>query len=520
MEERMKRFILAILIIAIASIPSQAKYSGGSGEPNNPYQIADANDLMTLANDANDYNKCFIMTADIDLDPCLPGNQVFTKAVIAPDNSTESAFQGIEFTGNFDGAGHKILNLTINTYGQENEFLGLFGYISGGNISGLSIENVNISPGDYSWPVGSLAGYSEDSVTNCFSSGNINGTDYISYVGGLIGINAGSIAHCHSTVNITSGSILGGLVGENDGTIISSFSQGTITGSDTSRYLGGLVGCNGDYSDCSNLYFGTITNCFSTSDVNGNDNATEVGGLSGRNDYASTIQFSYSTGNIKGDSYLGGLVGFNGGNINVCFTTSPVTGGGSASNIGGITGFNEGIVIVNSYSQGNVTGKNYIGGAVGSNYWSDINQCYSTGIVNGQTNVGGFSGADEYSNIYNCYFLDVAGPNNGFAAPLTDIQMKQQASFVGWDFVWEIDNGAEDIWAICEDASYPKLARQFDYKAGNFDKDQNVDFIDFAAMGLKWMQPDLTLYCGGADLTGDGWIDLEDLAILVNNWLQ
>ena len=122
----MKRFILAILIIAIASTPSQAKYSGGSGEPNNPYQIADANDLMTLANDANDYNKCFIMTADIDLDPCLPGNQVFTKAVIAPDNSTQSAFQGIEFTGNFNGAGHKILNLTINTYGQENGFLGLF----------------------------------------------------------------------------------------------------------------------------------------------------------------------------------------------------------------------------------------------------------------------------------------------------------------------------------------------------------------------------------------------------------
>ena len=65
----MKRAIFTLLVISACSIPSLAKYSGGTGEPNTPYQIANAADLMTLANDANDYNKCFIMTADIDLDP-------------------------------------------------------------------------------------------------------------------------------------------------------------------------------------------------------------------------------------------------------------------------------------------------------------------------------------------------------------------------------------------------------------------------------------------------------------------
>jgi hypothetical protein len=39
-------------------------------------------------------------------------------------------------------------------------------------------------------------------------------------------------------------------------------------------------------------------------------------------------------------------------------------------------------------------------------------------------------------------------------------------------------------------------------------------------MGSKWMQADSNLYCGGSDLTGDGWVDLEDLAAFVNNWLQ
>jgi hypothetical protein len=98
--------------------------------------------------------------------------------------------------------------------------------------------------------------------------------------------------------------------------------------------------------------------------------------------------------------------------------------------------------------------------------------------------------------------------------------MKQEASFIGWDFVWETANGTEDIWSICETVSYPKLAWQFDYKAGDSDDDRDVDFIDFAVMGLKWMQADFDIYCGGMDLTGDGWVDLYDLAVMCDFWLE
>ena len=46
------------------------------------------------------YAKHFILTADIDLDPNLPGNRVFDDAVIAPDmDATEAGFQGPAFTG-------------------------------------------------------------------------------------------------------------------------------------------------------------------------------------------------------------------------------------------------------------------------------------------------------------------------------------------------------------------------------------------------------------------------------------
>ncbi len=64
----MRKAVFALTILA-AAVPCFAKYSGGSGTPQDPYQIADHNDLYALADDTNDYNQCFIMTADIDLTP-------------------------------------------------------------------------------------------------------------------------------------------------------------------------------------------------------------------------------------------------------------------------------------------------------------------------------------------------------------------------------------------------------------------------------------------------------------------
>jgi hypothetical protein len=96
-------------------------YSGGTGEPNAPYQIADANDLLALSANTGDYDKSFIMTADINLDPNLPGGQVFTTAVIAPNLYGIPAFSGV-----FDGAGHKIINLLgcrAEKYLSENDLI-------------------------------------------------------------------------------------------------------------------------------------------------------------------------------------------------------------------------------------------------------------------------------------------------------------------------------------------------------------------------------------------------------------
>ena len=48
-------------------------------------------------------------------------------APIAPDTVNSSTYQGVGFTGSFDGNGHAIINLTIDT-ATGNDYLGLFGY--------------------------------------------------------------------------------------------------------------------------------------------------------------------------------------------------------------------------------------------------------------------------------------------------------------------------------------------------------------------------------------------------------
>ncbi len=49
-NSRILRTILLTILIFSLSSPSQAKYSGGTGKPNYPYQIATAEDLMLPAN--------------------------------------------------------------------------------------------------------------------------------------------------------------------------------------------------------------------------------------------------------------------------------------------------------------------------------------------------------------------------------------------------------------------------------------------------------------------------------------
>lgn len=442
----MKRLFFALLVIAAGSIPAFSKYSGGSGTTGDPYQIANVTDLLTLSADANDYNKCFIMTADIDLDPNLPGNQIFTTAVIAPDtdHTNYGIFDGNAFTGVFDGAGHKIANLTIDTNGAGNDFLGLFGCVSGGEIKNLKLENASVTGGNDSWEVGGLAGGNAGTINNCSSTGSIISGNSTWDIGGLVG-NTGNIINSFSTCNVATGDdsfFAGGLTGDSDGVITNCFSTGNVSGGTWAQYFGGFMG---------GADSGSISNC-------------------------------YSTGTVNGTYCIGGFVGALGDmttpNITNCYSTGDVFGDISSS--GGFVG----------------TGTGY------------TSFCYSTGkVCNGLG--GGFSAG---SNTSGCFFLNTAGKNNGYGTPLTDTQMKQRASFTGWNFT--------TIWAICKGTNYPRLIWQI--LPEDVVCPDGVSFIDYSFFAGRWMNTNCAANnnCDGTDFDLSGTVDLADLKVFCNYWLQ
>jgi len=259
-NSRLLRTIPVLITICLLSLPAYAKYSGGTGEPNDPYQIATAADLMLLGETPEDYDQYFILTADIDLDPNLPGRKVFDRAVIAPDmypHDTRSDFQGTAFTGVFDGNAHTVSHLTVT--GESH--LGLFGQVSGRGVRDLGLVDVNITgSGSY---VGGLVGSKGGIVARCYSAGAVRGKDN---VGGLVGSNGyGSVTQCYSTAAVSGTSGVGGLVGYNgeEGSVTDCYSTCMVSG--TGWFVGGLVGDNGGGS-VTECFWDMETSCLATSD--------------------------------------------------------------------------------------------------------------------------------------------------------------------------------------------------------------------------------------------------------------
>jgi len=278
-KSRIGRVVFLASAICLFSFPAQAKYSGGRGVPDDPYQIATAADLIVLGETPDDYDKHFVLTADIDLDPNLPGRKVFDKAVIAPASRTNvyPYVQGTPFTGVFDGNGHTISHLTVKGYTD----LGLFGYLeSGAVLKNLGVVDVNIAASAY-------------------------------YVGGLVGKKNGTVSCCYVTGEVSGNYSVGGLVGfDESGTVTQCHSTGAVSGR---GYVGGLVGST---SGC------RITTSYSNATVSGNE---DVGGLVGRN--SGDVTYSYSTGSVNGTSDVGGLVGENwGGSVSSSFWDIQTSG--------------------------------------------------------------------------------------------------------------------------------------------------------------------------------------------------
>ncbi|MGB2809844.1 MAG: GLUG motif-containing protein [Sedimentisphaerales bacterium] len=315
--------LLLLLAISFSAQSAQAKYGGGTGEPNDPYLIYDAKQMNAIGADSNDWDKHFKLMSDVDL-----SRYAGTEFNIIGTGYLEVPIIGlpylvsIPFTGTFDGNGFEISNFNYSC--TDTGFIyciGLFGVVDGENaqIKKLVLKDVDIyvDPGDR---IGSLIGILVNgTVIDCYTQGGSVSGDY--RVGGLVGQSADnvSICNCYTNVNVSGHADIGGLVGDTYYGIISScYSAGNITG--TGYFVGGLVGGN---------YYGSITN-------------------------------SYSTGDVYGISWRGGLVGENRGPVSNCYATGSVPGIGGDGLIGHGSG-----TVSNSFWDVNTSGLDYSDGGVG-----------------------------------------------------------------------------------------------------------------------------------------------------------
>ena len=124
----MKRGIILILCVILQSLALSAEFAGGTGESNDPYQIATAEQLISIGLDDDFQQKHYILIEDIDLDPNLPNGQIFTNALISQDQSdSPDIWHSTPFRGVLDGQDHTIANLHIET--QHGYSAGLFGML-------------------------------------------------------------------------------------------------------------------------------------------------------------------------------------------------------------------------------------------------------------------------------------------------------------------------------------------------------------------------------------------------------
>jgi hypothetical protein len=446
---------------------AQRKYSGGTGEPDNPYEIATTADLIAIGETPDDYDKHFILTADIDLDPNLPGRRVFDGAVIAPDLEKDwNTFQGALFTGCLDGQGHTITGLVIDS---DSEYAGLFGLIGDSGI----VRHVCLRGG-------SIRGAAHESPPRC-------GT------GGLAGENRGLVEDCQCSITVTGIQLAGGLVGENRGAIYASTSTGSVCGT---NYVGGLVGRNR----------ATIWMSHSTGSVNGN---YHVGGLVG--DSYGTILASYSTGSVRG-GHVGGLVGYNDGTILASYSTGSIVRG--VWYVGGLVGENSGRILA-SYSTGSMTGGAYVGGLVGDEFFMGvITMSYNAGPASGAYYFDHPAGHDNSGTVLSSFWdVTVSGQATSLGGTgLTTDQMQVAQTFLdaGWDFLGERENGTCEFWQMPTEGGYPVLS-VFNGHAppllqgeGTLDEPYLIKTAD--DLGTVWYRPAVCYQLAGdIDLSAIQW---------------
>jgi len=261
----------------------ETSFAGGSGTEEDPWQIANAEQLNLVREDLGAH---YILTDDID----LTGAEWEPIGNLSDSEAYSSLFRGI-----FDGGGHTVTGLEFNSEGPL-VGAGLFG-VSAGEIRNLNMEGCSVSctglvPGD-DQAAGIIVGYNMGgTVTGC----TVKASDAASLncTGIIAGGSGGTVTDC---------------VVENC----------TVTVLGDNEFTDGIKQC--DVAECGGLvvggaFGGTVSDCTASGKIIAEGNEpVGIGGIAGCLEMMSEVK-----GNIvhveitakNGGHAIGGLCGYAG----------------------------------------------------------------------------------------------------------------------------------------------------------------------------------------------------------------
>ena len=416
--------------------------------------------------------RFFIQTADIDLtESKVVGNGA--KLAWEPIGATKA------FSGNYNGDNFKITNMTID--GQWS-YAGLFGLVSysgaertSARLANINLENVQIHmevPTSLNVNVAGLAGQtSRGDIRNCH-------------------VLSGAI-ECNGGIGIVAGGLVGNFMPSANGTdgawtryLINSSSEASV--STTGWQVGGLAGCISDRSTYggTDKYMGAVV-----------------------------VRNCYATGDVTGQQYVGGLIGWGAnvkeGEIHNCYASGNVTVTDNGRQVGGLLGYGA--------EQSNPSALQVTGNvAMGEKITGVLKDGVTAGRVVG---IGTSNGENSAITIQGNYALDsmyvinmalTGGADNYMGIAKTKAELQQQATWEGIGF----DFGENGAWTWDTNAQRPVLkGTKMDYPIEIMENpkdavafaDQNAVAYAAAAGGMG----DLTYQWQISRDNGESWKNLS-----------
>ena len=241
----------------------------GSGTETDPYQIGTAAGLKWFRDKVNNATKiedtqiCAELTEDIDLN-----GEAWTPIGIGDAFYARTP----SYSGTFDGKGHTIKNLSIDSSAH---YVGLFGYVYGGTIRNLTVSG-SVKGSEHT---GGIAGAANGGTfENCANQCAVQGGT----TGGIIGFATEEgtliVRDCYNvgSITTTTGNSVGGIIGQcinTSGTIRNCYNAGTVTGTAS---VGAIIG-NPLIDKIYNCYYleGSVTRAGNGDKVSISKTATE-----------------------------------------------------------------------------------------------------------------------------------------------------------------------------------------------------------------------------------------------------